>query len=127
MKASITKLGLTVLSTLLASQSFAGGANVDLTYKVSGPTNEIGDENTLTLTPDGKVVLTQMSLDRELLCEGTSREKNGVMFVLGTCSDSSKFEMSIDLNDVKDIGYFRTTVFSTKIYPKAVQMEFLLQ
>ncbi|WP_413575503.1 hypothetical protein ACLVWU_14270 [Bdellovibrio sp. HCB290] len=127
MQSSIAKLGLTVLVTLLASKGFAVGEKVDLTYKLSGPTHEIGDENTLTFTPDGKVVLTQVSIGRELVCEGPSHEKNGVLSVLGTCSDHSKFELTIDLKDVKDIGYFRTTLISKKIYPKPVQMEFLLK
>ncbi|WP_413576501.1 hypothetical protein ACLVWU_00485 [Bdellovibrio sp. HCB290] len=128
MQTSIMTIGITVLLSLLTSQSYAqGGAAPYLTgtYQVTGPTNEIGDKNTVIFTKHGIVYLIQNSMDKELQCKGVSQLQNGVLKVFGVCSDSSKLEMAIDLTAVTNPGYFRAHVLSKTIYPKAVQMEFL--
>ncbi|WP_413558558.1 hypothetical protein [Bdellovibrio sp. HCB209] len=131
MQSSIVKLGLTVLVSLMSAQSFAGGGQVGSaetfagTYVISGPTNDIGDENMITFTSEGNVYLTQKSVGRYLQCEGQFQVQSRLLKAIGSCANNSNFEMSIDLSEVSDLGYFRATVLSKMIYVKPVQMEFL--
>ncbi|MEK2689596.1 hypothetical protein [Bdellovibrio sp. GT3] len=137
MQSSITKLTLTALISLMATQSFAGGGQVGSaetlagTYVITGPTNEIGDENMVKFTPEGNIYLSQRSMGRNLNCAGQFQVRNRVLQASGLCrydsGHSEKFEMSIELSDVTNLGYFRAPVLSETIYPKSVQMEFLLK
>ncbi|WP_413575770.1 hypothetical protein ACLVWU_15500 [Bdellovibrio sp. HCB290] len=134
MQSSIVKIGITVLVSLMTVQSFAGGGQVGSaetllgTYIITGPTNDLGDENTVTFTSDGVVHLSQKSAWGNKNCNGKFQIKNGLLKAAGSCFNSvnySDFEMSIDLTEVSNLGYFRAPVLSKTIYVKPVQMEFL--
>ncbi|MEK2687845.1 hypothetical protein [Bdellovibrio sp. GT3] len=134
MKSSITKFGLTVLVTLLASQSFANGGvdtleNLVGTFKIEGPTNEPGDENLVTFTNEGEVYLLQKSGGTTTRCKGAFEVRNNILNATGTCSHYpqrlSNFAMAIDLSQVTNFGYFQSPVLCKTINVRAADMRFL--